>query len=253
MCGHRSMYSSLCTELASHGYIVIAPEHTDGSACLARRGNEFVQYVSRQGADLSGRLQERVKELLACWNCLASVDGGRFADSISCSSCILLGHSFGARTILGAAAEEEFQNRTRLVILDPWMSPFLDASQTFPSPTLAILTGSMLWEPNASELVCVLSAMNTDSDPAFLTEVIDARHQDISDVPFFLHVPMALLSACSQLKSGNSVWRTYSELMLRFLKFEKEPQTSKIQALLTVPGARVHSWQRWIYNAGHKM
>ena len=33
--GHRNMYSSLCMSLAAAGYIVISPEHCDGSACFA--------------------------------------------------------------------------------------------------------------------------------------------------------------------------------------------------------------------------
>ena len=31
---HRSVYSSICCDLASHGYIVAAIEHKDRSACL---------------------------------------------------------------------------------------------------------------------------------------------------------------------------------------------------------------------------
>jgi len=33
--GSRSCYSAVCVDLASHGYFVVAPEHTDGSACLS--------------------------------------------------------------------------------------------------------------------------------------------------------------------------------------------------------------------------
>ncbi|EKX51989.1 hypothetical protein GUITHDRAFT_102603 [Guillardia theta CCMP2712] len=33
--GNRSCYSAVCTDLASHGYFVIAAEHSDGSACLS--------------------------------------------------------------------------------------------------------------------------------------------------------------------------------------------------------------------------
>ena len=32
--GHRSIYSGICCELSSHGYVVAAVEHKDKSACL---------------------------------------------------------------------------------------------------------------------------------------------------------------------------------------------------------------------------
>jgi capsule polysaccharide export protein KpsC/LpsZ len=34
--GNRNQYSSLCTQLASQGYVVLCVEHADGSACAAR-------------------------------------------------------------------------------------------------------------------------------------------------------------------------------------------------------------------------
>jgi len=251
LCGMRSMYSTLCTELASQGYIVIAPEHTDGSACLAVCNGNLLNYVSRKEAKQRNRIQHRIDELRACWNSLAFIADGKFAESSDTSACVLLGHSFGASTVLCAASSEPFLNRSKLVILDPWISPIADVWDPVPAPTLAVMTGSMLWEPNASEVVHVLAELDTPAQPAFLTELIDARHQDVSDVPFFLHVPMALISASSQKISGCSVWKTYAELMRRFLQFDKcskacESEASQLCKLSEVPGARVHRWRDWV-------
>lgn len=244
------MYSSLCTEIASHGYVVVAPEHTDGSACLAAKGGRMVPYVSRREAHQSSRLNTRFEELLACRNSLMS---GRFAESVELSSCILMGHSFGGATALFAAGTEPFKSCCKVVILDPWLGPTEGMLDLAPAPTLAIMTGSMLWEPNASELVQVLNAMDTDSEPAFLTELIDARHQDISDVPFFLHLPMALISASSQLRSGYSIWKSYGGLLRQFLNVDDgDSEENRMARFAAVPGSRVHKWKNWVKRVDFK-
>lgn len=251
LCGMRSMYSTLCTELASQGYIVIAPEHTDGSACLAVSGDELVNYVSRSEADETHRIRHRISELTACWESISSCAGAKFSKSVDTSACVLVGHSFGASTVLCAASEEPFRDRSRLMILDPWIGPISGSWNPVPASTLAIMTGSMLWEPNASELVQVLSEVDAPRRPALLTEIIDARHQDLSDVRFFLHIPMALIAASSQKRSGGSMLKTYAELMRRFLQFgdcsgDAATEDSKLNQLKAVPGARVHKWRDWM-------
>jgi len=246
LCGTRTMYSAFCTELASHGFIVVAPEHTDGSACLAVTSEQTIPYARRTDADQRQQLQQRVRELVGCWNCLPSVRRGKFANSLDLSSCVLVGHSFGGATVLCAGGASPFRGRSSLVLLDPWIGPALSAFHGHSAPTLAVMTGSMLWHPNLVDLVGVLKSLNAKDQPAFLAELVGARHQDVSDVPFFLHVPMALLSACSQTRTGYSTWQANAELVLRFLRCAKEADAAKLENLAAVPGVTLHNWQSWV-------
>jgi len=248
LCGTRTMYSAFCTELASHGFIVVAPEHTDGSACLAVTSEKTIPYASRSESSQRKQLQQRVRELVACWNCLPSAGGGRFANSLDRSRCILAGHSFGGATVLCAAGASTFRGRSSLVLLDPWVGPALDALHSSPASTLAVMTGSMLWHPNLVDLVRAFRSLHTKDCPAFLAELVGARHQDVSDVPFFLHVPMALLSACSQTRTGHSTWQANADVVLRFLRGAEEAEAAKLEKLASVPGIKVHKWQSWVDN-----
>jgi len=245
-CGTRTMYSALCTELASHGYFVVAPEHTDGSAALAVTGEKTVAYAPRVQSDQVQQLRQRVLELESCWEALSELER-HFEKSLDLSRCVLMGHSFGSASVACVASAEPFRARSTLVLLDPWMGPALSIFKTVQAPTLAIMQGcSMLWPANACDVVQLLSVLNSESQPAFLTEILGARHQDASDVPFFLHFPMALLCASSMTRSGRWVWQRNSELIQQFLNFGCEDETTQFERLAAVSGVHVHKWKNWV-------
>lgn len=246
LCGTRTMYSALCTELASHGFFVVAPEHADGSAICALDGEHLINYVPRAQANREEQLEQRVRELSACWHMLSSIEKGRFSHCLDFSSCLLMGHSFGGASVLCAASAAAFYGRSTVVVMDPWVGPAMRLIKASPSPVLAIMTCSMLWQPNAADVVRVLSAFGSKAQPALLAELEGARHQDVSDIPFLLLFPMVLLGACSMTKSGKTIWKANADLILNFLQSRCLDEAQIAAWLESVQETRVHNWRAWL-------
>uniref|UniRef100_A0A7S3NMH6 1-alkyl-2-acetylglycerophosphocholine esterase n=1 Tax=Aureoumbra lagunensis TaxID=44058 RepID=A0A7S3NMH6_9STRA len=140
--GWRHVNSSFCTEIASYGCVVVVPEHTDGSACLAMSGDKIlVEYISwdkvkkpeleaaglnAEQVAIAGRdwrraqLDIRIAEIHAALDAvnsiLTSTLNTPFAHTHS--NVALLGQSFGGATITSAAIRSK--RFSHLCIYDPW-------------------------------------------------------------------------------------------------------------------------------------
>ena len=132
--GHMNMYSTLAQEWAARGYVVLCPEHRDGSAvfttCVDKEPIPF-RRPSLPHNDPGVRqlrydqVQHRTEELLAL-----------IRDNVpsTAQEVILAGHSFGATTALNTAIElrlrhctdgqvESFPVISRVVTFDLWTYP----------------------------------------------------------------------------------------------------------------------------------
>jgi platelet-activating factor acetylhydrolase len=107
--GNRLIYSSICSDLASHGFIVAAIEHRDGSASLAKGvEDEWIKYDNVPPEVWGFRhhqLRHRVSEVELCLaglDELANIDsdnaGPNFKGKLNMKSVVMAGHSFGGAT-----------------------------------------------------------------------------------------------------------------------------------------------------------
>lgn len=172
LAGNRNTYSSTCIELASHGYVVLAVEHADGSASMVKKAPAAGGYMTYQGlggeSGWTKKLRYRVEEVATAKRLMTeltqgvcpleltitgvSSPGDFMKGLLDPSRATVIGHSFGGATAAGVLAEHEGFNCG--VALDPWWdalpgdSPALTGWRTS-SPLLII--GSHDWNtPDAA-------------------------------------------------------------------------------------------------------
>ncbi|KAJ7523053.1 hypothetical protein O6H91_18G035600 [Diphasiastrum complanatum] len=221
----RTTYTALCCDLASHGYIVVAPEHLDGSSNAVHYHDENgkrkwihhafsnVPFVNVPMEDRSNQLRQRIAEIQRVIDVLEDLDGGLITQNknvitgklsldvstlkgrLSLSNLTVAGHSFGGATAITACGRDA---RLRWCIgLDVWWEPVekVDYERVAGKvPVLLLNTESFEWKKltDARKLFldCRRAAANTTEDP-LVTEVATIKgtcHQDQSDIPLLFPI-----------------------------------------------------------------
>ncbi|KAL2916202.1 hypothetical protein HK105_204293 [Polyrhizophydium stewartii] len=213
LAGMRTTYSTLCGCLAAKGFVVIAPEHGDGSGSATARNayKTRIPYVrsedNRLGEDeaLDMRLKDmrndqveyRTNEVFAAVELLRNLDAGQFdsrKDNIMHTFCggfdfrqfagrldldnmAIVGHSFGGATAITALSRPNHPFACG-VMLDPWMFPVKDPNVTV--PFLTIQSETFHWRQNLEEILAMLRSDATHSSSRF-GHVKGTAHSDCCD------------------------------------------------------------------------
>ena len=143
LAGFRSMYSLICSELASQGYVVFSIEHGDGTASTFRvpRTKTYIYYSGFPKEDeLGKRTGHRVCEVRVAWSILEQINKGEgltglekpdrmlysFKGMLDLDKSAIMGHSFGGATAAQiCASDSNFQCG---VSLDPWWTALDEGS-----------------------------------------------------------------------------------------------------------------------------
>lgn len=213
----RTTYSSLCCDLASHGYIVVVPEHLDGSANMASYAdhngkrkwlqNTFadvpVSQITMQ--DRAKQLRQRVLEVRKVIDVLESLDRGLLtqnANTITGKAGLdvgmlqsrldlhfvaVSGHSFGGATAVVASGIDK---RIKCcAAMDVWWEP-IDKMEfeklAGKVPVLLLNTENFDWKALRDARTMFVRARRdaTQDGRALVTELKTIKgtsHQDQSD------------------------------------------------------------------------
>lgn len=221
--GSIANYCSLCIDIASHGYVVAAPEHTDASAFAAYIGDEreFIPYAhftpGIHGPDFRRKqLETRRGDLDATLAAIRTADlgDGKFiplsdevefpelTGKVDVQSAVVVGHSFGAATVLSYAAAHPGLAR-KVVCLDAWLQPlgeeFMRAVDLRDSDVLFVdqaLSG-MKDSVALREKIPRPSGQGT----ADAIKVLNGMHNNASDFP--LRVPKYIAVAARMTAPGS--------------------------------------------------
>ncbi|XP_069827526.1 platelet-activating factor acetylhydrolase 2, cytoplasmic isoform X1 [Dendropsophus ebraccatus] len=204
----RTVYSSLCMELASNGFLVAALEHRDGSACATPQysGGDAntslhevwvpfrkVQPGMKEFYLRNYQVHQRASECIKAVRILEDINAGRpvsnimdsgfsldaLKDRIDFSRVAVMGHSFGgAAALLSLAKDNIFRCA---VVLDAWMFPLEETCYpNIQKPILLINTETF----QTRESIVKIKKLNSDGADLKYMTVKGCVHQSQTDFAF---------------------------------------------------------------------
>lgn len=236
--GSTGGYNHVCMELASCGHVVFAPEHSDGSAFLARVGGEEIGYarynpLSHGPSELGFRrsqLRTRVTDLEQTLRNIQSLNSGEqslqtlpgsprapsFVGRLNLENLHVCGHSFGGATVL------VFAKKTRVnavICLDAWLRSLLPEVRNLDVGAAKLLFVDQELS-NMRESITARERLPRMSQRAICDAVLveEATHNNASD--FALRVPKWIAIAAGMTKRGSDpllLLKRQGQVVLEFL------------------------------------
>ncbi|XP_042222416.1 platelet-activating factor acetylhydrolase-like isoform X2 [Homarus americanus] len=233
---NRSIYSTVCSELASHGFVVAAVEHRDrsGSASFTLNEKGEKEYILFKPTPLdlkeyelrNQQIKIRVEECIRTLDVLEKLNEGKVKNELpsnfdlqqlfgrlDMSQPVMTGHSFGGVTAISTLAKDK---RFKIgLALDPWMFPIKDEVDALcPSvtqPLICISTEAFQSDSNLQ----AMSKLNSDTT-VFVT-IKGTVHQNQCDTPFLVgHIGRVFAGASSPLDPQTAM-DINNRLMLNFI------------------------------------
>lgn len=173
--GMRSQNTFWCDHMASHGYIVVAPDHTR-NACATSFQGKVIPY------DNEGRPQaalDRPKDVSFLIDALGKLNAdasSRFSERVDLEHVGVAGHSFGGFTAMAAAAQDD-----RIDAIAPMAGVVPESVSASPRPLLLFVAteDDTIGEKGNAGARAYFEASPT---PKYLVEFKDGGHYTFSDM-----------------------------------------------------------------------
>ncbi|KAF7242502.1 Platelet-activating factor acetylhydrolase 2, cytoplasmic [Varanus komodoensis] len=208
----RTVYSAVCIEMASRGFLVMALEHRDHSASatyfckLNPEAPDFPeaqvqeQWLTYRGAPKekefrfrNPQLHQRANECIRGLKLIRSINNGKavanllqtdfdlsvLKDNVDLTKAAVMGHSFGGATsILALVKEAQFKCA---VALDAWMFPL--ENSLYPKVTKPVLFVNTEAFQTAESVAKMKKIATTSSETKIIT-ILGTVHQSQTDFTF---------------------------------------------------------------------
>ncbi|NXG55337.1 PAFA2 acetylhydrolase, partial [Hemiprocne comata] len=200
----RTLYSSICSELVSWGFVVAALEHRDHSAsatyfCTAEAGREeWIPYQrvpqgQKEFYFRKKQVHQRAEECVRGLRLFQDISSGKsvpnvlhqefdlsvLKDSVDLSKVAVMGHSFGGVTaVLALVKEPSFRCA---VALDAWMFPLENSLYPeVPKPVLFINTE----EFQTPDSVAKMKRLSSRNSQTKIITILGSVHHSQTDFTF---------------------------------------------------------------------
>ncbi|NXT18167.1 PAFA2 acetylhydrolase, partial [Syrrhaptes paradoxus] len=200
----RTLYSSICSELASWGFVVAVLEHRDHSAaltyfCLGEAGTEeWIPYRrvpqgQKEFYFRNKQVHQRAEECVRALRLFQDISSGKsvpnvlpqdfdlsvLKDSVDVTKVAVMGHSFGGVTaVLALVKEPSFRCA---VALDAWMFPLENALYPeVPKPVLFINTETF----QTPESIAKMKRLSSRNSQTKIITILGSVHQSHTDITF---------------------------------------------------------------------
>ncbi|KAK7077113.1 Platelet-activating factor acetylhydrolase [Halocaridina rubra] len=269
---NRSIYGTVCSELASHGFVVAAVEHRDSSACASFTLNdkgekEFLLFrplqPNEKEYDLRNQqIKVRVEESIRALNVLEKLEKGEITNELpsqfdlqqlkgrlDLSQPIMSGHSFGGGTTICTLAKDK---RFKVgVALDPWMFPIKGEVETIckdvTQPLICISTEAFQADVNLK----AMGKLNAETT-TFVT-IKGTVHQNQCDTPFLVGPIGRVFAGASSPLDPVTAMEINNRLMINFICKYLGEKTQTCNTYLTYLESQRDKTVYGLYGKGKSM
>ena len=192
--GMRFQNTSLMEELASHGYIVIAPDHPyEANITIYPDGTTALYAGGKRRSVLRGEASSHIDfSLLSILVCDLSflIDRVMAQQSdqwitdlpINPEQVGIIGHSLGGAAVINTAFEDDRVDA--VMVLDGWYLPVPDSVIVSGIDQPYMHLGQEVWK-DAENYVRMDSMLSSRKGPIFTLLVSNTKHPDYTDMPLF--------------------------------------------------------------------
>ncbi|XP_039237196.1 platelet-activating factor acetylhydrolase 2, cytoplasmic isoform X1 [Pipra filicauda] len=234
----RTLYSSVCTELASWGFVVAALEHRDHSAattyfCTAEAGREewipFQQVPQGQKEFYfrNKQVHQRAEECVRALRLFEDIAGGKsvlnilhqdldlsvLKGNVDLAKVAVMGHSFGGVTaVLALVKEPSFRCA---VALDAWMFPLENVLYPEVSKPVLFINTEKFQTPESVAKMKRLSSRNSQTK---IITVLGTVHESQTDFAFLPGKLISRIFGARGTLDPNKALAITSQAALAFLQ-----------------------------------